>query len=83
MLTYADVCWQEEAVVGGGVAGGAVVNSRETEASLALGGLSDVGGACASTGGATAATGMYRDAWMRVKRGILIRMHAKKKGGAA
>ena len=58
-----------------GGAGGAVVNSRETEASLALVGLSDVGGASAATGGATAATGMYRDARMRVKRDILIRMH--------
>jgi hypothetical protein len=45
-------------VVRGGAASGAMVNSRETEASLALGRLSDVGGASAATGGATAATGM-------------------------
>ena len=82
MLTYADVCWQEEAVVRGGGADGAEVNSRETDASLALGGLSDVNGlspatgdATAATGGATATTGMYRDARMRVKRDVLIRMH--------
>ena len=32
-------------------------------------------GACAATGGATTATGMYRDARTRVKRDILIRLH--------